>query len=167
MFGPVWFIFCKNNIDRNQTCPDHSKLYMVADLTCKHPFPSDYFEFAFAEDFIEHLPQADSITFLSEVYRCLKIGGVLRLSFPGLPGVLRKHYRSSDYEGASTGKEEAYTMWGHHHFYTEESLSLVARHIGFSEFRPVQYGSSVHDELCNLDSREGQRGLNIYAEIVK
>jgi len=114
------------NIDRNPTYLDSTKLYMSADLTSKHPFPSDYFWFSFAEDFLEHLLQDESIIFLSEVFRCLKIGGVLRLSFPGLRGVLRRHYRSSDYKGASAGREEAFTKWEHKHFYCEESLSIVA-----------------------------------------
>src|SRR4051812_3763507 len=87
------------NVDRELTSPDGTKLYMSADLTSKHPFPADWFSFAFAEDFLEHLRQEQSLIFLAEVLRCLRPGGVLRLSFPGLRGVLKKHYRTGGYEG--------------------------------------------------------------------
>ncbi len=162
LFGNGWV-----NIDRKPTCKDATKLYMSADLASNHPFPSDHFWFSFAEDFLEHLTQDESLIFLSEAFRCLQTGGVLRLSFPGLKGVLRRHYRSSDYEGASVGREEAFTRWEHRHFYCEESLSVVARHLGFSDVEFVQYGISEHKELRNLDHRSDQRDLNIYAELTK
>lgn len=155
------------NIDRNPTSAKSNYHYMSADLTSKHPFPSNYFHFAFAEDFLEHLSQDVSIIFLSEVFRCLKIGGVLRLSFPGLRGILQKHYRSSNYEGAAVGRKEAYTIWEHKHFYCEESLYIVAKHIGFSDIKFVQYGASDYKALKNLDHREDQKGLNIYTELTK
>lgn len=137
------------------------------DLTKKHPFPDNYFKFGFAEDFLEHLDQADSLIFLSECYRTFAKGGVLRLSFPGLQGVLKKHYRSSDYEGASKGKQEAYTMWEHKHFYCFESLELVIKHIGFREIKIVEFGKSDYEELRNLDTRVDQIGLNLIVEITK
>jgi predicted SAM-dependent methyltransferase len=155
------------NIDRYPTSTKNNSHYMRADLTSKHPFPSNYFHYAFAEDFLEHLSQDVSIIFLSEVFRCLKAGGVLRLSFPGLRGILQKHYRSSNYVGAAIGRKEAYTIWEHKHFYCEESLSIVAEHIGFSNIRFVQYGVSDYEALKNLDHREDQKGLNIYTELTK
>ena len=155
------------NIDLGTTCADPTKVYVAADLTSKHPFPLGFFRFSFAEDFLEHLEQSESMIFLSEAYRTLQPRGVFRLSFPGLRGVLRRHYRSSDFEGASTGQLEAYVMWKHKHFYCEESLSIVARHIGFSNVRFVEYGKSDYGELCGLDSRPDQIDLNVYAELTK
>jgi len=141
--------------------------YLPVNLTQAHPFKTDCFEFGFAEDFLEHLTQSQSIIFLAEAYRTLKPGGVLRLSFPGLKGVLRKHYLSSDYAGAARGQDEAYTLWGHYHFYSEESLATVARHLGYSAIEFVVYGQSTHAALADLDSRSEQKDLNIYAELQK
>jgi predicted SAM-dependent methyltransferase len=155
------------NIDRSSIHLGSEELYVSCDLVSKHPFPSNYFSFSFAEDFLEHLTQDESIVFLSESFRCLRTGGVIRLSFPGLRGVLRRHYRSSNYNGASVGREEAFTLWEHKHFYCEESLSIVARHIGFSDIKFLQYGVSVYEELQNLDYRADQQDLNIYAELTK
>jgi len=165
--GPKLFYNGWANIDFASPGIEPTNVYFRANLASKHPFPSDFFRFSFAEDFIEHLDQAESITFLSEAFRTLRSGGVLRLSSPGLRGVLRRHYKSSDYEGTHRGKQEAYTHWGHRHFYCEESLSIVARHIGFPEIEYVEYGKSKYEELCNLDTRSDQTDLNIYVELRK
>ncbi len=146
---------------------DKDHISISVDLIGPHPFPDNWFEFGFSEDFIEHLSQDESIIFLSEVYRTFKPGSVLRLSFPGLEGVLETHYRKQNYEGAFTFKKEAYAMWGHIHFYSKEELSLVCRHIGFREINPVEYGKSAFNALNDLDTRKGQIGVNTYVEIKK
>jgi predicted SAM-dependent methyltransferase len=162
LFGAGWV-----NLDLAPAPPDHGKVYLSANLVSQHPFPSNFFRYAFAEDFLEHLDQSESLIFLAEAFRTLQPGGVLRLSFPGLRGVLTKHYRSSDFAGASLGQQEAYTMWDHKHFYCEESLAMVARHIGFAEVQYLEYGRSSYAELCHLDYRQDQKDLNIFAELTK
>lgn len=142
------------------------KIY-VLDLSGKHPFRDNYFKFGFSEDFLEHLDQAESLIFLSECYRTFTKGGILRFSFPDLKNVLKKHYRFSNYEGASKGREEAYTMWSHKHFYCFESLELVSKHIGFREVVTVPFGESVHEALRNLETRQDQIDLNLIVEITK
>ena len=161
-FGEHWI-----NVDAADLSRQARGFFLRVDLLARHPFPSDFFKYAFAEDFLEHLGQADSIIFLCEAFRTLQKSGVLRLSFPGLAGVLRKHYGRTDYYEACRGRREAFTMWGHLHFYSEETLTLVARHIGFSQVRYVAYGESEHPDLRNLDSRAKQKDLNIYAELTK
>jgi predicted SAM-dependent methyltransferase len=162
LFGDGWA-----NIDSASPGIEPSKVYIRANLTSKHLFPSDFFKFSFAEDFIEHLDQSESIVFLAEAFRTLQPGGVLRLSFPGFREVLQRHYKSSDFEGTSAGNQDAYTHWGHRHFYCEDSLSIVARHIGFSDIEFVKYGKSKYEEFHNLDTRSDQKDLNIYVELRK
>lgn len=137
------------------------------DLTKRHPFASGSFRFGYAEDFLEHLDQSESLIFLSETYRTLQTGGVLRLSFPGLEGVLRRHLRTSDYEGAAACQHEAYATWWHKHFYSAEELRLVAQHIGFQRFEVVEYGKSMHPELRNLETRPEQIDLNLVCELTR
>jgi predicted SAM-dependent methyltransferase len=155
------------NLDLSLKADDPVKVYLPVNLVAKHPFPADFFRFSFAEDFLEHLDQAESIIFLAEAFRTLRPGGVLRLSFPGLEGVLRKHYQGIDYAVTTLAQVEAYTLWEHKHFYCKPSLVIVARHIGFSQVRFLEYGKSTHQELCGLDYREEQINLNIYAELTK
>jgi predicted SAM-dependent methyltransferase len=137
-----------------------------ADLTAHHPFPDEAFQWGYSEDFLEHLTQAESLLFLSEVYRTFKRGGIVRLSFPGLPGVLRRHYRSRGHAGAAACVEEAYSRWHHAHFYTFDSLELVGYHLGFSQVRRCEYGHSRHPLLCQ-ESRPQQADLNIVVELTK
>lgn len=141
--------------------------YQQVSLAHVHPFPDNSFAFAYCEDLIEHLSQSDSLTFLTEVFRTLKEGGVFRLSSPGLRGVLRRHYRAATYSAAIVGKSEAYTPWGHVHFYCEESLELVARHIGFRNITFHGFGESQHDEFRGMDTRQNQADLNLFAELTK
>jgi hypothetical protein len=124
------------------------------------------FRLAFSEDFIEHLDQVDSVTFLAEVHRTLKAGGVLRISSPSLEGVMQKHYARTDFAALMEAKREAYDMWGHKQFYSRESLRTVARQIGF-DISFSEFGVSVHPELSGLDTRINQSELNLFAELTK
>jgi len=140
--------------------------FLQADLTEPHPFPDGSFRYGFAEDFLEHLDQEQSLRFLIETHRTLQPGGVLRLSFPDLEGVLRNHYTPPTMKSARAATNEAYENWGHKHFYAMDELRIVARHLGFSEVNLVEHGCSIHTELRGLDQRD-QIGLNAYVELVK
>jgi predicted SAM-dependent methyltransferase len=147
--------------------PQRGYFTLRANLVGKHPFPDNWFEYGFAEDFLEYLTQAESLVFLLEVFRTLRPGGVLRLSFPGLEGVLQKHYAEPDLKSYQKGKLEAYETWGHVHFYSKEELRTVIQHIGFQNIEFVEYGKSRQTALQNLDTRKLQIGLNTYVEITK
>lgn len=142
-------------------------IYCQVDLSQNQPFPDNSFSLAFAEDFIEHLSQGDSIIFLSECFRVLKKGGVLRLSFPGLKGVLQRHFPLSVYTEIIKGKKDAYKLYDHIHFYSKEELELVATHLGFSGIQFAEFGCSDHDGLRGLETREKQQNLNLYVELTK
>lgn len=141
--------------------------YRYVNLLEKHPFPDNSIRFGFSEDMLEHLNQAESIFFISEIYRTLAPQGVMRLSFPGLEGVLDRHYSPVSEERVRQGEFEAYSFWDHIHFYSREELALVARHIGFSNIQFVEYGNSQYAELCQLDTRSSQIDLNTYVELTK
>jgi len=135
---------------------DKRERIVFIDLAQRHPFESETFSYAYSEHMVEHLDQAESLNFLSEAYRTLKPCGVLRLCFPGLAGVLKRHYRSSDFEGAQEGRDEAFTPWFHKHFYCFESLKLVGEHIGFSRIYEVAHGKSEFEALCGAETREAK-----------
>ena len=145
---------------------EESRRILRMDLAAPHPFPDESFQWGYGEDFLEHLTQAESIVFLCEAYRTFRRGGVLRLSFPGLAGVLRRHLRSGGFAGAAVCVNEAYTRWFHEHFYTFDSLQLVASHIGFSDVRRCDYGHSRH-QVLKQESRPDQADLNLVVELTK
>src|SRR5262245_51339547 len=76
------------NVDLAAAASAPGAHYVQVDITGRHPFPDDVFDYAYAEDVIEHLDQEPSLRFLVEVRRVLKPGGVLRLSFPAFENVL-------------------------------------------------------------------------------
>lgn len=142
-------------------------VYCQTDLGGRQPFPDNSFSLAFAEDFIEHLSQQDSIVFLSECLRVLKPGGVLRLSFPGLAGVLKRHFATPTHAAIAKGIHDAYLHFAHLHFYSREELELVAAHLGFSRIHFASFGCSDHEGLRGLETRDKQQDLNIYVELTK
>jgi predicted SAM-dependent methyltransferase len=152
------------NIDQYQSDLPN---YCCVNLLEKHPFPDCSINFGFSEDMLEHLNQAESIFFLGECFRVLKPGGVIRLRFPGLEGVLNRHYSPISEIRLREGEFEAYSFWDHIHFYSKGELELVASHIGFKKIEFVHYGESKISELRNLDTRENQMDLNTYVELTK
>lgn len=136
------------------------------DLTGPHPFPDDCFRLGYSEDFIEHIDQPEFIGFLCECFRTFARGGVLRLSSPGLEGILRRHLRGSDWQAADVLREEAYTRWWHKHFLSLAEVEAIARHIGWREVRLLPYGESAIPDL-RQETRPQQADLNLVVELVK
>ena len=149
-----------------EVLPDGASRIFRVDLTGPHPFPSDYFRLGYSEDFVEHLTQPEFIAFLCECHRTFTPGGVLRLSSPGLDGMLRRHLRGSDHAAAARLRDEVYERWWHKHVPCFEEINLIARHIGWREVRQVPYGESAVPEL-RQDTRSHQADLNLVVELVK
>jgi SAM-dependent methyltransferase len=139
----------------------------AVDLLDRHPFPDNHFDYAFCEDFIEHIDQKSSLIFLAEVYRTLKPGGILRISTPGFVGVLRRHFWHADRAKIVSEIDGAYDRWGHIHFYSHESLKQVSEALGFTGYSAERFGHSSREALRGLETRPEQEQLNLYAEITK
>ena len=152
-----------------ESIPEEKRERIVyIDLARKHPFDTGAFSFGYSEHMLEHLDQAESLIFLSEAYRTLEFGGILRLCFPGLAGVLKRHNRASDFEGAQTGREEAFNMWCHKHFYCFDSLKLVGEHIGFRKVYEVPHGESEYEAFQGIESRPSKEdGFELLVEMMK
>lgn len=149
------------NVDIGRTGPEN---YMYVDLTKRHPFPDNSFHFGFSEDFLEHIDQASSLLFLEEAHRTLRARGVLRLTFPVLDAVLEQHFVPISYECFAKGIADAFETHGHIHFYSRESLALVANHIGF-DMEIVECGKSKYPELEGINTRTAS--INFHVELTK
>ena len=146
--------------------PNELKDVANLDLLAPHPFPDACFDYAFCEDFVEHLDQREAILFMTEVSRCLKPGGVFRIATPGLPGVM-KGYAGLKYAEAFHAANKDFSAWGHKHFFCMQSLDLIATPLGFVSCEEVGYGDFAHPRLRNLETRFDQIGTNLYAELLK
>lgn len=147
----------------------NKKEYLTAsvDLTDKQPFLDNQFQYGFSEDFIEHLSQSDQILFFQEVFRTFKKGGIIRLSFPGLEGILKEHYRPNYYDDILTAKQNAFTQWKHVNYLSKDDIKLICKQIGFTNIKFVKYGRSNFKALENLETRYLQKSVNTYVEITK
>jgi predicted SAM-dependent methyltransferase len=146
----------------------HPGWFIHLDLTGPQPFPEAWFECAFAEDFLEHLDPEGALLFLAETRRVLAPGGTLRLSFPGLEGVLRAHFEGrAGHSGAAQGVGEAFTPYDHRHFFSREELASTARGLGYREVRFPAAGESTVPGLSGRETRQDQQALNTCAELVK
>ena len=142
------------------------KIFHV-DLAQRHPFPTESFQFAYCEDFIEHLLLKDAISFLFEIRRCMKPGGVFRISTPGFHGLMDRHYVGRTFDDLSVEHYQCFDRWGHLNLFSHDTLRSAGMAAGFSRYAEVNYGLSHHSELQGLDTREEQRMFNLFAELTK
>ncbi|AYG65781.1 methyltransferase domain-containing protein [Rhizobium sp. CCGE531] len=146
---------------------EHLDSVFNVDLLGQHPFSDNSFNLAYCEDFVEHLDQREAILFFTEVLRTLRPGGVFRLATPSLDGVMNQHFRYPTREIAYHQADNAFTRWGHKHFFTHESLKVMITSIGFTDYRECRFGVSDSVGLRGRETRHAQIGLNLYAEMRK
>jgi predicted SAM-dependent methyltransferase len=132
------------------------------DLTRSLPVASESIDFVFCEHFIEHISASDAERLLREIRRCLRPGGVIRLSTPDL-AVLVTHYRDQKLD---TWHDVGWTpqtpcrllneglhSWGHQFVYDQRELETLLGSVGFSAVRRVRWRQSDHRELSGLECR--------------
>jgi predicted SAM-dependent methyltransferase len=136
---------------------------IVWDLTRSLPFPDDCCSVIYCEHLIEHLSRTNAAGFLSECFRVLQPGGVVRVSTPNTERFLRSYAGNGEFlrdpgfaEPIETPLDRINMMMrenGQHLWvYDRESLSLALRRAGFSTVVEQKYGESVHERLRQLDT---------------
>jgi predicted SAM-dependent methyltransferase len=141
------------------------------------PFAPGCAAFLHSEDLLEHLDAEAGRAFLSECFRVLQPGGVLRLLTPDLKALVDNVYRvpnerhlrwcaaQLDARGPCEALNMHLRMDGEHRFvYDEEHLRGILERLGFRVER-VRYNRSAHRELRYLDLRDF--GLNLFLEAAK
>jgi predicted SAM-dependent methyltransferase len=142
------------------------------DARSRFPFPNECFELVFSEHLIEHLTYQQGEGMLREVFRTLVPGGLLRVATPDLR-FLFELYSSDESELSDRYVEWAlrhsnlpdpgvhrevivinhfFRAWNHAFIYDFETLSALARRIGFGEVRRCAVGSSDSPGLQKLES---------------
>lgn len=132
------------------------------DLTRPLPLPAGTVTFIFNEHFIEHVTRPQGIALLSECYRLLAPGGVLRISTPSLRKLLDEYLLGRTTEWIDVGWEpatpcqlinEGMRSWGHQFVYDAEELHGLLRDCGFAAIVKAEWRQSRHSELRNLECR--------------
>jgi predicted SAM-dependent methyltransferase len=103
---------------------------------------------------------------LCECFRCLKVGGVLRIAAPDLGYVIHKYdtdWSDQDwlswpgYEAINTkGKmiNASFRWWGHKYLYDEDDLREQLARTGFTHIIRCSINESDYEDLRNLETRQ-------------
>lgn len=149
-------------------------------------------DIVYASHLFEHLTLKSAALFLTESYRCLKPGGIIRIVVPDLYKICKKYI--SEYEN---GKENAsdFIMWAinmhkegqyphagffkrivlewqgyphqHKFMYDTKSLSKKFTETGFVDIHSLEYGNSIYiTEIADVEGTE-ESYLSVYLEAKK
>lgn len=157
-----------------------SRAVTYLDAARPFPLPTGAFDFIFCEHFIEHIERKDAANCLSETFRCLRPGGVLRVATPDLERyaelfskVLVEDQRRFLELGSAFYRWERPSPclalnhlvynWGHRFLYTPEELSHALRVAGFADLEFVSVGQSAHAALRGIERHADFNGHEINA----
>ena len=80
------------NIDVDPASPEVKKVDIIKGL----PFPDDHFDVVYHSNVLEHLPLHMGTTMMSECFRVLKPGGLIRINVPDLEKIARGYLREME-----------------------------------------------------------------------
>lgn len=141
----------------------------VIDVTKGMPFDDRSADLIYCEHFLEHLTFEKGEKVLKEFYRCLRIGGVLRIAMPDLDYIIWKYntdWKSqewlswSGYEFIKTKGQMinvGFRFWGHKYLYNEEDLKSQLICAGFEKIVRCDWSESSHRDLSGLETREDSK----------
>lgn len=142
---------------------------LVIDIRKGLPFDDSSVDFIYSEHVLEHLTFEEGEKILREFYRCLKIGGVLRIAMPDLDYIIRKYNADwknqgwlswPEYEFIKTRGQMiniSFRWWGHKYLYNEEDLRNQLIKAGFRKKMRYNRNKSNFTELCNLETRKDSK----------
>ncbi|HEX7614581.1 MAG TPA: methyltransferase domain-containing protein [Thermoanaerobaculia bacterium] len=151
---------------------------LQADLSRSIPVRSGSVDYVHSEDFLEHVDLPQGRRLLSECFRVLRPGGVMRLLTPDLRAIVERVYLERQTRHLTfcrvnlqaEGPCEALNMWlrmegGAHRFVWDyELLERGLTETGFT-VRRVSFNRSWHASLRYLDLRDFD--LNLFVEATK
>jgi len=155
---------CGNNIIDGWANIDISNdaKVIILDLTMPLPASSETITFIYCEHFIEHISFNQAKRLISECYRVLKPGGVLRVSTPSLRKLIDEYLAGRLSEWYDVGfcpstpchmMNEGMRSWGHEFLYDAGELTQIFIDTGFSMVTSVAWRESNYEELKGLECR--------------
>lgn len=132
-------------------------------LTRPLPLEANTIEFIYTEHFIEHITRDEGVSFVTDCYRVLKPGGVLRISTPNLRRLI------DDYLSGSTDEWKEWDwapetscqmvnggmrLWGHQFVYDHDELERLLGEAGFNSTNRTGWRESQYEELRGLETRK-------------
>jgi predicted SAM-dependent methyltransferase len=135
------------------------------DVTKAWPYANETFEAIFSSHIVEHLTLDGAKNCMSESYRCLKNGGVLRISVPDLDALILAFSPKNSLEWTidlfEANQKSEKNM--HHFMYNFDSLYSILRQAGFSQITRQDYRQGICPDIDKLDNRPG----SLFVEAIK
>ena len=164
-YKPSW-INIDNNSDTNIETLD-----IDWDLRKGMPFEDQSVDYIYHEHFIEHLSYEEGLIFMSDCYRVLKFGGVMRIACPDLDALVKCYIEGTWHEQSWVKKYQcewmpssAYMLnacmnenpWGHKYVYNKEDLKRRLCDAGYTleNISEASLNESEYELLQGLDNRE-------------
>jgi predicted SAM-dependent methyltransferase len=156
---------------------------LVYDCRKKLPFRDTTVDRIRCEHVFEHLDRKDEAPeFLSECYRCLRTGGILRIVVPDLELFVRAYVSGDRQQWQAIGFDLDHLPWGletpmdilnhtfrqngeHKYGYDFETLRITAAAAGFSKITKLSWGSSEDPKLRG--DLENHRPYSLYVDCLK
>lgn len=132
------------------------------DLRKPLPVRPGSIDYIFSEHFIEHITLDETRRLLTDCYRALRPGGIIRLSTPDLAKIVEEYQAGRtdewidvDWHPSTPAQmvNEAVREWGHLFIFDEAELSTLLHEVGFRDVTRAAFHSSHHDPLRGLECR--------------
>lgn len=143
------------------------------DVTRRFPFADNSFDYLFCEHMVEHIAYPEGLYALSECFRVLKPGGVIRIATPDLrflielfrndlSKVQRQYIEWATTNFASNAPYPADVFvlnsfvreWGHQFIYDKSLLRHSMERAGFRELTTCEPGLSRQPDLRGLENQD-------------
>lgn len=127
-FHPSWV-----NIDLEPSSP----LVLHYDVRKGLPFNDETFDVCYSSHVLEHMSHAQAETFVKEIYRVIKPGGIVRIAVPDLEGIVRSYLSALESVLHSHGEHEADYDWMMLELYDQTVRSVSGGDMGRYLRNPV------------------------------
>jgi predicted SAM-dependent methyltransferase len=143
------------------------------DAASAFPFDDGRLDYIYSEHMIEHLPYAEGMSMLSECYRVLRPGGIMRLTTPDLDFLIDlyrddKSELQEEYIKWATDTfissapdyidtiviNNFFRDWGHQFVYDKKTLRSALAQAGFVGVTECAVKESPNAELRNLENED-------------
>lgn len=123
----------------------------ILDVRQGLPYTDGSVSLIYSEHHHEHLTLEEGNMLLSEYYRVLKPGGVLRISVPSLNKLLEMYINSNTTWASAVGwapetpcqmVNQAMRLWGHQFLFDHTELYMCLERAGFSDVRGKLWGDT-------------------------
>lgn len=166
--GLAWLLYRVGRMSRERYEQHRSGLFRnvhYLDVRKRFPYPDNTFHFVYTSHLLEHLVPAHTEFCVSEIYRVLRPGGIVRIAVPDLDQIVASYdpqnpvpWLDSFFEAGQKNPKNR-----HHWHYNEVSMRRLLEKVGFQEICRCEFRQGRCADIAILD----RRPESLFMEAVK